>query len=554
MAWGTLTIGSLVLKETDILEDVTNANTGVRSVRIAGAETNPGRVPDEQFIEAVQQDIMGLLDRIMPVTFERKSSYNGYYRATDTNTTYEKWAEGPGQVRWSLSLDYLGPDNALDLESRLAGVMRNGQSGELWHAPAGGHTAYFAGAVAPSKLVRTTEDGPIAVYRTIPAGVNPLWSCPVSGYGTGRSRFLLGGLERVGERFPCGITGWELSNGLVRVKPTPGTTSTLLVGVYDGTAWRERDWDVRVAGDSLKPLDHWQSVVVLRNDPECAIVRIVAAQPSNGNRVLLDLTLRRGARFVEGYVQRVTAGELVATPDIAEPTTDVGLYVVSNGVDANGILWTAGSSKPYSTDPNGGLLINSATTMDFYIGAVIPVTALVRSTFEGGSVAPWSPVGATVSVSSSGGAYEGNSFARAVAAGGTDLQLATAPLVGGVVAGKSYNFILGVRSSTAISAANLLMVVDWYSSSNAFVSTTNANGPAITADTWTKLSSAHVAPATAAKVSIRIKEFAAAVTAGQLLDVDNVLLLESAGSGEVAADLWAQYIGTMAEKVGVVRR
>lgn len=369
MAWGTLTIGPLVLKETDILDDVTNANTGERTVRVSGAETNPGNGTGN--IEAKQQDIMSLMDRIMPVQFERKSSYNGYYRATDTNTTLEQWEQGPGQVRWALTLEFIGSDNALDLEGRLANVVRKNSfslTGERWHAPDGGHYGYVTGA-ALSSITRQSTDGPLTVYRSIPAGVNPRWGTTVAGALLGRVRFLSGGIERLATRAPVPLAGWELNNGLVRVRPATAANTTLLVAFWDGTTWREKAWDIRfaVAADVLVPGTHFQSVVVTRLDAEAAVVRIVARYPSNTTRVIVDLTLRRGARFVEGYVQRATSGEIWLVLDTTEPSVSNVGYVVATAADANGQKFTAGTSVTFSGTP-GGFMASSRTALDFYIG------------------------------------------------------------------------------------------------------------------------------------------------------------------------------------------
>lgn len=372
MAWGALQVGALVLKETDILEDVTNANTGVRTVRLEGSETNPGTVGVQASIEAKQADIMSLIDRVLPVQFERKVSYNGFYRFTDTNTALEKWQQGPGQVRWSLAMEYLGADNAVDLESRLANVVRLNDfalSGERWHAPPAGHYGYYVGAVSPGTVVRQGEGAAITVYRSIPAGVNPRWAVPLASYLSGRVRFLSNGVERIGERLPLPAAGWELSNSLVRIRPAVAAGTTLLFAFYDGTTWREKAWDVRVGGSTLLPATHFQSVVVMRLDPEMASLRIVAAHPSTGARVLVDLALRRGSRFVEGYVQQVSANDISVQLDTLEASTLNTGYAIANAADAAGLKSVSGSARTFTLATNGGVSKTATTTLDFWVGA-----------------------------------------------------------------------------------------------------------------------------------------------------------------------------------------
>lgn len=379
MAWGTLQIGSLVLKETDILEDVTNANTGVRSVRLEGSETNPGTTSGQTSIEEKQADIMSLMGRTLPVQFERKTSYNGFYTFTDTNTALEKWAQGPGQVRWSLAMELVGVDGAIDFESRLANVLRANDfslAGERWLAPPRTHYGFQAASTVPPSISRTSTDGAIIVYRSIPAGVNPQWAVPVAGYLSGRVRLLNNGVERIGERIPLATGGWELSNGLIRVKPyVGGLTTSISVAMWDGTAWRSRDWDLRMDGTTLTQATHFQSVTVTRNDPECVSLRIVMKHPTNSTRGIVDLLLRRGSRFVEAYMQQVSASVLSAQLDGAEAWTLSTGYAAATAADANGIRWAAGSAKTFTLATNGGVSKSSATTLDFWIGAEPPTPA-----------------------------------------------------------------------------------------------------------------------------------------------------------------------------------
>lgn len=370
MAWGTLTIGSLVLKETDILEDVTNANTGVRSVRLGASETFPGDTLES--LKAKQEDIMALMDRLVPITFERKPQYNGFYRATDTNTELEKWVQGPMQVRWALSMDYLGPDSVLDFESKLSNVVRANDfslTGERWHAPPVGHYGYYTGATSPTTLTRTTADGAMTVYRAIPAGVSPRWSVATASYQLGRVRFLYNGIERINPNITTPATGWELSNALVRVRPAAAAGTTLLVAFYDGTTWREKAWDIRIGpatSDTLLPATHFGAVTVLRADPEATTVRLVAKQPTNGSRTLVDLTLRRGSRLLEGYVQRTASGDIGVVLDAAEATQVGTGYVYATAADTDGNKFTVGSARTFSGVP-GGLTVTGRVALDFYI-------------------------------------------------------------------------------------------------------------------------------------------------------------------------------------------
>lgn len=554
MTWGTMQVGALLLKETDILEDVTNANTGERTVRWEGAETAPSAATQAD-IAARQADIMGLIDRILPVQFERKTEYNGFYLFTDTNTTLEKWQQGPAQVRWGLAAQYLGPDNVVDLESRLANVVRLndfGLTGERWHAPAAGHSGYYVGAVSPAQVVRQAETGPITVYRAIPAGVNPRWGATVAGYQQGRVRFLSSGVERVSPRIPCGVTTWELNNGLVRIRPnaSAGLATTLLIAIWDGFVWRERAWDVRISGFPLVPPTDFVSLTVTRLDPEVASVRIVARQPDNGQRVLLDLLLRRGSRILEGYVQRTVSGQISVQLDVAETWVDNVNYASAEGEGSDSLRWAAGSSKFFSLATNGGVSLSTSASLDFWLGAEVASGDLASpASFESG-VGNWTATGGSFTQASDQvklGSFSG----KLVVAGSPALAYVRNYVnVAPVVPGTRYRVSFWARS---LDGADVSAAIDWQNGSGTYVST-DAATTTLLGGVWRFMDyETPPAPAGAAQ-AVYGPTLNGNPPNGETLWVDHIRFRTLTEPGDKAADLVQQYIGAMAEKVGVTRR
>lgn len=378
MAWGTITIGPLTLKEKDIFEDVTNANSGERSIRIEGAETVPGVTLAE--LQAKQEDIMGLIGRTVPISFSRKSFYNGFYVVSDTNTEYEQWVEGPAQIRWSLALDLVGVDGQVDMESALANIVRANDfalTGERWHAPSIGHFAYQTGTALPSVVFRVSSDGTISVYRSIPAATNPRWTASVSAYPAGRSRITQAGIERTGTGANLTPSGWTAHNGLVRIRPDTGS-GTFIVGAWDSGAWAEKVWSLKLGGTTVAPAD-LKAVTVTRNDYEMVTLRIVVQLPASASRYLVDLSIRRGSRFVEGYVQRQASGTITITPTVTETATDLSAsgYMRATSNDADGNRFVVGSARTFTTDAGGGFTKSSVTAMDFFVGVELGGTGAV---------------------------------------------------------------------------------------------------------------------------------------------------------------------------------
>lgn len=552
MAWGTLQIGALVLKETDILTDATNANTGERAVKAEGRETTPGTTLAT--LEAVQEDIMSLIGRTFPVQFQRKTSYNGFYTVTDTNAEFEKWVEGPAQIRWSLSLLYLGPDNTVDIESRLANVVRANDFalvGERWHAPAIGHYAYQVGTASPATVVRTGADGAMTVYRGIPAATSPRWGSSATTNTGGRVRILQGALERVGVGITLTPTGWEMNNGLVRVKPeTIAPTSTLRVGVWSGGSWREKAWDVRIAGVTIDD-SHFKAVTVLRNDPEACSLRIVAQFPSVTTRYIIDCTIRRGSRFVECYVQRPSAGEISCIPDVNTAWVDNTVasgYVIEITPDVDGNKAIVGSAKACTLHAQGGITKLATTTLDFYVGVEAAGLPLNLNPYFETDASDWGPTGGTF-VRSTAQFHQG-AASGLLTPDGVNATPRAETTMKATSASVDHRFQAWVRCAVA---RNVQLTMNWFDAGAVYLST--ASGPlvAVLANTWTFLDFTATPAVGTGRVSGNVT-LPATPPVGATTWIDEAMVQVAPVSGDLSPDLRNQYIGAMAEKTGVMRR
>lgn len=380
MAWGTIQIGRLTLVEVHSMSEQIDAGTGEKTISLDGREFawRYGALDDFAAVARRQEDLLGLADSFVSVVFANKSEQNGYYRVHDVNASNTKWVNEQSFFDWSMILRKLGPDNAVDIESRVGSVIRSNNfvlAGERWHAPSIGHYGYYTGGTLPSVMTRTGESGVITVYRAVPASVNPRWGCSVAAYPAGRVRLLTDGYERNGTAIRATPTGWELNNGLVRVRPLP-SGGMLEVAAWGGAAWETKAWNV-ARGGATTALGTFDAVTVVRNDFELVTLRLVRSD--SPGRAMVDLTLRRGSRLLELYVQTSVASTLglyLQTTETASDQTATG-YVVASGDDPQGNRFIVGSAKTVSYTSNQGISKASAIVFDGYIGAVFNGAAAV---------------------------------------------------------------------------------------------------------------------------------------------------------------------------------
>lgn len=367
--YGLVNVGRLALREAiRAFDDKVNATTRARTATISGQESLPPLTAAQ--LAALQDDIPALMDSFVPVTFTNKSDRNGYYLVRDAGAKLLSWTGELVTCDWDLALERQGTDTEVDIESRLSGSATRNNSfaatGDRWHAPPIGHYAYYTGSTQPSTVVRTGADGAMTVYRGVPVTVNPRWGCPVGSYLTGRCRYLdPNGIERAGTNTSTAASGWEVNNALVRVRPLTAS-GVLQVSAYTGGAWQTKNWDIQSGGVSIGVFD---SATVLQNEPEAVVVRLLRSQSSG--RYVVDVTLRRGSRFAELYVQASYSATLKVVRGTTEAGTAATGYVRATANDAAGNRYIVGSTLTHTADTtNGGLSLAATTTLDAFIGVL----------------------------------------------------------------------------------------------------------------------------------------------------------------------------------------
>jgi hypothetical protein len=368
--WGSIQLGRILLRETFQAAE----QGGNRSLSIAGQESMPP-LTRLQLVGA-HDNINGLeAQSPVAVTFTDKPERNGYYQVTSCASTLIEYRTEMLTADWTIALDRLGSAGEVDLNSRLTGVVRINDfslTGERWHAPPIGHFGYYTGSTNPTTMTRTGADGAMTVYRSVPSGVIPRWGCDPANYLTGRVRVTdtttpAAPIELEGTARPVPAAAWALSNGLVNV--TPSASASFDVQAYTGGAWHSKLWNVSVAG-SASSITSWDSASLLRNDPEQVILRLSKGQ--SPGRATLDLSLRRGSRFVEGYLQIGTSATLAAYRSSLETNTSFAAsgYVTATGNDSDSNRFACGSARTFTAHTNGGVTKASATSLDFWIGVV----------------------------------------------------------------------------------------------------------------------------------------------------------------------------------------
>ncbi|WP_199546586.1 hypothetical protein [Streptomyces sp. N35] len=542
--YGDLKVGRLMLRETF---EANESSGESRSLELSGQESNPPLTRSEL---VWRHDNLTALEQgsLVPATFTDKPERNGYYELGSVSAAYTEWRGDVVRSDWTIGLRRLGTDAEIDLQSRLTGAVRANDfalTGERWHAPPIGHYGYYTGSTNPSVMTRTGADGAMTVYRGVPAGVSPRWGCTPTNYLTGRVQLTSSGTELCGVDQALPPTGWALTNGLVNV--TTSASGTLDVQAHTGGAWRSKSWNVSVAG-SASSITTWDGATLLKNEPEHVIMRLTKSL--NPGRATLDLALRRGSRFVEGYLQVGTSDTLAAYRSTAETNTSFAAsgYLVATDDDADGNRFAIGSARTFTAHANGGVQKAATTTLDFWIGVAGSQASLNANPSFDTDTSGWTATNATITRSSTQSKYGGWSGLLTSTAGSAPrVQSANAP----VTSGQSYR-ASGWLYAPAPIAGGVALNINWYDGGGAYLST-SANSTTPVSGSWFFMDTNFSAPASTAFGAVHFA-LNGSPGAGVLLYGDDIRLRAATPSGDAALDLRNQYVGCLPEVVYGVRR
>lgn len=364
----SLSIGRVVLNEAPMRSVAETFNGTARSVKLAGVFTTDDQISMAR-MGSLHDDLLGLPDTMVPVIFTDKASRNGYYNVQSSASALTQLGyQHAARIEWSADLVRVGSEQEVDLESRFAGPVNRlndfSLGGERFHAPPIGHTAYLAGNASPGSVNRVGSEGTVKTYLDLDFGINPRFQCAVASYPLGRAR-VLDPDERAGTGVTLG-SSWSMHNSLIQVAANGAFLDFIW---HDGTAWSSaKQFGLTIAGSGVgTPVAR----SILHNEYERVTIRLLYNRSPVG-RVVVDLTLRRGARFVEIVMKSSSSATLGVTRTTNEASTSASGYVRATSNDAGGDRFIIGSTRSFTGDLTaGGISKASVIRLDAFIGAEV---------------------------------------------------------------------------------------------------------------------------------------------------------------------------------------
>lgn len=266
-------------------------------------------------------------------------------------------------------------------ESIMTGAIRTNDlsitSGRYpWHGLPTAATAYDFEGRLDTIYTRTGVGGTAKVWA--PATTDyfdgyPSWTLPPANFYDMATTIKVGSTlyPTVGRQIISAgnETAWEMTNGLIRIRPAASSTSLLRFGMYSlagGPSYSARDLEIGYSG-SWVALNYQKikSISVQRNSPVECIMRLYldVTAGSTDTYVTVDISMRRGDRSATIVVKSPKARRFgigpTATPGSAWTNITNGHYEGADDSDGNRLAFSTTSvysndntnGRTYATDP-----------------------------------------------------------------------------------------------------------------------------------------------------------------------------------------------------------
>lgn len=311
---------------------------------------------------ALRQQLLGYVDSpdesFVPVTWGEDPSVDGYYRVTGASVGAVAGLADQGVVSFSVDLERVQGFAAPLIESVLMGKLRNSTLGisgsRALGIPASARSfapwrpslGYIAAA---PDVIRQGSTSDVAVFQlTGPDDrIISQYYLPPARFYDAAATLEVGSTLRVavGRQIPNLPDAWRLSNDLFQIRGIPGSTFAMQFRMWNVSSWSPWQsltiWGGNSGGTPLAHLAAPHTITVLSNSPEAVTIRLLTTTPGAYAPVMVDLTLRRGSRFVAVELHSIFVSEFTAF--ISDFGTWATLTGGKSGTNA-GIVTFAGSA------------------------------------------------------------------------------------------------------------------------------------------------------------------------------------------------------------------
>ena len=328
---------------------------------------------------------LGNSDLILPITYEGDTTLSGYGKITSMDVSPIKLATG--YFSYSIGFEMKGRTSEMIFESNMSGALLTNS-----HSVTTGNTTYapwhalpvnafnYKNDSLPTPVTRASEDGNVALfYDSDLRSYGSNWIVEPADFYKGAAKITMDSTVKAGYLTSNTPTGVEISNGIIKI--TSGSTtdqSRFSLSFYDNGSWTStREIEIS-SGSSQTEWNVWQTVQILRNEPQECVVRFVTYSDDTykDGRLTVDVSVKRGAHHASLVISE--AGTATRSADtrknlrmVTANSMSAGTgYIIESSVDGSGQKFMLGSPQGFTAVASSRLIHLASSQVKTFVGYV----------------------------------------------------------------------------------------------------------------------------------------------------------------------------------------
>ena len=232
----------------------------------------------------------------------------------------------------------------------------------------------------PTPVTRASEDGNVALfYDSDLRSYGSNWIVEPADFYKGAAKITMDSTVKAGYLTSNTPTGVEISNGIIKI--TSGSTtdqSRFSLSFYDNGSWTStREIEIS-SGSSQTEWNVWQTVQILRNEPQECVVRFVTYSDDTykDGRLTVDVSVKRGAHHASLVISE--AGTATRSADtrknlrmVTANSMSAGTgYIIESSVDGSGQKFMLGSPQGFTAVASSRLIHLASSQVKTFVGYV----------------------------------------------------------------------------------------------------------------------------------------------------------------------------------------
>lgn len=392
----TVTVGRLTFTSPGELSFSGATNQVNNSVSISGKLA----VDDLDDAKSLRDELISMSKQDCPVafTYTGDSTLKGYCYVESVSIDISRYSIGG--IDYSIDLRWLGKPGEINLESHFSGALiENSHSitsttNQMHSPPRQHYTYHHTGTLTNTNREQYQNQTTIIKTGGNLRNSNATYNVEPENYYEGAVEIKIKDYHdqlrlRAGRDSDNKPTDAIIQNGLIKLTVLGDNTSQcrFTTHLYDPDLddyASAQTWAISATGSETE-WQSWQSIQILKNEPQIATIRLTTHYDATNKdgRLVFDITMKRGAQHLEFVASQWQTQQLNVKSTTALAGTNATGYVIATSSNNEGNKYIIGTPSAYTADTtNLGIEVSGSTAVKGFIGGEIGTSASGANTAD----------------------------------------------------------------------------------------------------------------------------------------------------------------------------